>query len=189
MPWDDAAPRPSSLVIIGGGSNCGKFAVQLAKLSKIDNITVVGGDETLLEKLGASHVIDRHSNKDAVAKQVREKVGDDLLHVFDAVNFPAGLGLAFKVLSSHRRGQVARLLPIGTFEDKRGHEMLDVAGNFHYREPLCVEWWRRMPAYVADGLISPTSHSTREGLEADVANAALDEYLDGKCTKKPQIRV
>lgn len=104
VPWDDATPRPDSLVIIWGGSKCGKLAVQLAKLTKIANITVVGGDETLLKKLGASDVVDRHASEDTIAEQVRDNAGDDVLHVLDAVNFPVGLGLAFKVLSSHRRG-------------------------------------------------------------------------------------
>jgi NADPH2:quinone reductase len=188
-PWQDNVARPGHLLIVGGGSNCGNLAVQLARLSGIPNIVVVGGDEALLRKLGATHIIDRHFPEDTIIDKIREATNNDLSYALDAVNFPGGLGLALRALSDRRPGKLARLLPIGGVEDARGHELLDVLGLFLYRNPLCVEMWERLTAYVEAGAIRPTSFSTVEGLEADVVNAALDGYRDATCRNKPQIRL
>jgi hypothetical protein len=107
-----------------------------------------------------------------------------LTATLDAVNFPERLGLALRALSDRLPGKLARLLPIGSTEDTRGHELLDVLGLFLYRNPLCVELWERLTGYVEAGVIRPTSFSTLEGLEADVVNAALDGSR-----AKPQIRL
>ena len=188
-PWHDDKARPDNILIVGGGSNCGKFAVQLAKLAKIPNIVVVGGDEALLRKLGATQVFDRHSTEVDLVEKIRKATGNNLSYALDAVNLPAGLGLALKALSDNNPGKVARLLPVGTVEDTRGHELLDVLGLFLYRNPLCVSFWERLTDYVEAGAIVPTSYSMQEGLDADVVNAALDAYRDGKSKEKPQFRL
>jgi NADPH2:quinone reductase len=188
-PWHDSEPRPENILIVGGGSNCGKFAVQLAKLASIPNIIVVGGNEVLLRRLGATRIIDRHSSEDELVDKVRKAAGADLSYVLDAVNLPEGLGLALRALSDKRAGRVARLLPVGTVENVRGHQLLDVLGLFLYRNPLCVALWERLTAYVEAGAISPTSFSTLDGLEADAVNAALDGYRDGTNQAKPHIKL
>jgi NADPH2:quinone reductase len=188
-PWQENVARPEHLLIVGGGSNCGNFTVQLAKLAGIPNIVVVGGDEVLLRKLGATHIIDRHSPEDTIIDKIREATNNDLVYALDAVNFPEGLGLALRALSDRRPGKLARLLPVGSVDDTRGHELLGVLGLFLYRNPLCVEMWERLTGYVEAGAIRPTSFSMVEGLEADVVNAALDGYRDGTCRNKPQIRL
>ena len=188
-PWQDDEPRPSNLLIVGGGSNCGKFAVQLAKLAKIENIIVVGGDETLLKKFGATLVIDRHLSEDAIVAKVHEAAGNNLSYALDAVNMPEGLDLALRALSDRCAGRLARLLPVGEVKDTRGHELLDVLGVFLYRKPICVAMWERLTGYLAAGAILPTSFSMLEGLEAGSANAALDGYRDGTNKTKPQIRL
>lgn len=188
-PWQDDSPRPDNILIVGGGSNCGKFAVQLAKLANIPHIIVVGGDEALLRKLGATHIIDRHSPEDAIVDKIHEAAGNDLSYALDAVNFPEGLGLALKALSDRRPGKLARLVPMGGVEDTRGHELLDVLGLFLYRNPLCVALWDRLTRYTEEGALCPTSFSIQEGLEAEVVNAALDGYRDGTVREKSQIKL
>lgn len=111
-PWAKESGRVEKLLIVGGGSNCGKFAVQLSKLAGIQKIIVIDGHESQLKALGATDVIDRHGEEDAVVKKVRAVVGDDLVYAFDAVNMPDGLGLAFKALSGHTKGKLARLVRI-----------------------------------------------------------------------------
>lgn len=188
-PWDADKPRLDNILIVGGGSNCGKFAVQLANLAKIPNILVVGGNESLLQKLGATQVFDRHTTEDDLVDKIRKAAGNSLSYALDAVNLPEGLGLALKALSGDRAGKVARLLPVGTVEDTREHELLDVLGLFLYRNPLCISFWERLTEYVEAGAIVPTSYSMQEGLDADVVNAALDAYRDGKSKEKPHFRL
>ncbi|KAI0477303.1 putative alcohol dehydrogenase [Xylariaceae sp. FL0804] len=185
-PWADSsssssADRVRKLLIVGGGSNCGKYAVQLARLAHIPEIVVVGGPAAELTALGATAVVDRHGEPAAVLAAVRNAVGadDDLLHALDAVNLPQGLGLALDALSSRGGGKLARLVPLGTVQDTRGHEVLDVFGSRFYGDPLCVALWGRLAEYVRSGAIRPVAHSSRHGLDADVVNTALDELRDG----------
>jgi NADPH:quinone reductase-like Zn-dependent oxidoreductase len=187
-PWDDDEARPDNVLIVGGGSNCGKFAVQLAKLAKVPNILVVGGNEALLLKVGATQVFDRHTTDDELVDKIRKATENSLSYALDAVNLPEGLGLALRALSDNHPGKVARLLPVGTVEDTRGHELLDVLGLFLYRNPLCISFWELLTDYVAAGAIVPTSYSMQEGLNADAVNAALDAYRDGTSKEKPQFR-
>lgn len=188
-PWQTGEPGLDHILIVGGGSNCGKLAVQLAKLARIQNIIVVGGNEPQLKRLGATQVIDRHLSEDAIVDEIRNTTSNDLSYALDAVNFPDGLNLALRALSDRRPGKVARLLPIGSVNDTNGHELLDVLGLFLYRNPLCIAFWKRLTDYVAAGSISPTSFSTLNGLDADVVNTALDGYRDGTSKHKPQIRI
>jgi NADPH:quinone reductase len=187
-PWVGGS-RPSDLLIVGGGSNCGRFAVQLAKLAGITNIVVVGGSASELKGYGATHVFDRHLSEDQLVNEIRTATNGKLLFALDAVNFPDGLGLAFRSLSTSDVGKVARLVPLGTFEERRGHELLDVLGLFHYREDLCIAMWRELTTWVERGSLVASPSKIWKGLSAEVGNAALDEYRDGKNKLKPQIEV
>jgi NADPH2:quinone reductase len=57
-PWADTAQQydraGTTLLIVGGGSSCGRFGVQLAKLANIGKIVVVGGNEKELKAYGAT---------------------------------------------------------------------------------------------------------------------------------------
>jgi NADPH:quinone reductase-like Zn-dependent oxidoreductase len=89
-PWTAvAAPAGGAILVLGGGSNCGKFGVQLAVLAGFGRIVVVGGDERELKSYGATHVIDRHGTPSETVSRIREIVGDDLLYAYDTVNPPA----------------------------------------------------------------------------------------------------
>lgn len=191
-PWKQDTQPVDQLLIVGGGSNCGQIAVQLAKIAGIPKIVVVGGEEKHLGTLGATHIIDRHGTEDQVVKQVQDAVGDDLLYAFDTVNPPDGLGVALRSLSSKRQGKLARLLPMRevSADMARGHQVLDVQGNKYWRDPLSIEMFKRLSGWIEASSIRPTTYTTKHGLEADVVNAALDEYRDGKGKiLKPQIHI
>jgi NADPH2:quinone reductase len=63
-PWSSEANAfdyaRTTLLILGGGSNCGRFGVQLAKLAGIGRIVVVGGSEEELQRWGVTHVLSKH---------------------------------------------------------------------------------------------------------------------------------
>ncbi|KZL72897.1 enoyl reductase-like protein [Colletotrichum tofieldiae] len=62
-----------SLVIIGGGSNVGKLAIQFARLASILKIIVIAlvKNEAHLRQLGATPVIDRYLKDEAIAAEVK----------------------------------------------------------------------------------------------------------------------
>ncbi|KAL5353473.1 hypothetical protein ACLOAV_001510, partial [Pseudogymnoascus australis] len=121
---DDVASLPTNLLatviaFFSGGSNCGKFGIQLAVLAGFGRIVVVGGDETELKSYGATHVIDPHGTPSETVSRIREIVGDDLLYAYDTVNPPATQVVGINALSSTRKGKVARSLPIGPIDESQ----------------------------------------------------------------------
>jgi NADPH:quinone reductase len=198
-PWTEEARgfeyEKVTLLVVGGGSNCGKFGVQLAKLAGVGRIVVVGGDESELGGYGATHVLGRHGGDDVVLERIRSVVGDELVYAFDAVNAPDGLVLALNALSNSKKGTVARLLPIGPVDETKvkgkmaGFEVKDVFGSSHAKPELAREFWARLPQYLEDGTIKPAQFVVKDGLKAEHVNEVLDAYRDGKSVTKTHIHL
>ncbi|CAH0027201.1 unnamed protein product [Clonostachys rhizophaga] len=198
-PWTDEARNfdyaSATLLVVGGGSSCGKFGVQLAKLAGIGKIVVVGGNEDELKGFGATHVIDRHGGYDVVLGKIKDVVGDELIYAFDAVNPPDGQLLALNALSSHRKGALARLIPRQPVDEskvlgkKAGFEVKDTYGSSHGYPELAGPFWDRLPGYLESGKIKPLGYAVKHGLTADNVNEVLDAYRDGKPVTKTNIHV
>ncbi|KAK8118002.1 uncharacterized protein PG998_006283 [Apiospora kogelbergensis] len=191
-PWiDDTRSKTfdyagCTILIIGGGSNNGRFAVQLAKLAGIGKIVVVGGSDAELKGFGATHVLDRHGGHDAVLARIKAVVGDDLVYALDTVNAPADQHLGVNALSNSRKGLLARLVPSGPIDSsqvvgakKGGYEVLDVHGISLTNLELCTPFWRRLPDYLLTGDIKPLGYVVKHGLDPAAVNEVLDAYRDG----------
>ncbi|KAK8012258.1 alcohol dehydrogenase [Apiospora marii] len=191
-PWIDDARSKSldyagtAVLIIGGGTNCGRFAVQLAKLAGIGKIVAVGGSDAELKGFGATHVLDRHGGHDAVLARIKAVVGDDLLYALDTVNAPADQHLGVNALSDSRKGLLARLVPTGPIDaskvsraKKAGYEVLNVFGSSQGNSELCEPFWARLPGYLLSGDIKPLGYVAKQGLDAAAVNEVLDAYRDG----------
>jgi NADPH:quinone reductase-like Zn-dependent oxidoreductase len=192
-PWTKEAEafdyKGQTLLVVGGGSNCGRFGVQLAKLVGIGKIVVVGSkrSENEIKRYGATHVIYRDSED--VLGQIREIVGDDLVYAYDAVNPPEGQLLALNALSNAKKGKLARLLPRPIDESQvkgkaAGFEIKNVVGISHVKAELCGPFWEQLPLYLESGKIIPLSFHVLEGLDAEKVNEELDKHRDGKAVHK-----
>ncbi|KPM43178.1 hypothetical protein AK830_g3304 [Neonectria ditissima] len=198
-PWTPAAKEfdyaNTALLIVGGGSNCGRFGVQLAKLSGIGRIVVVGGNEAELKSFGATHVIDRHAGYDTVLARIRDVVGDDLVYAFDTINPLDGQLLALNALSSRKKGALARLIPHGQVDESKvfgkqaGFDVRDVFGSSHVYPELVRSFWSRAPGYLESGQIKPLAYVVKEGLLASNVNEVLDAYKSGKPVVKTHIHL
>lgn len=198
-PWSTAAGgfdyAGATLLVVGGGSNCGRFAVQLARLAGIGRIVVVGGDEAELRGFGATHVVDRHGDRDAVLARVRDVVGDELVYAFDAVSPPEGQVLALGALSSARRGVLARLLPLGPVDESKvlgkaaGFEVRDTLGSSQVFPELARGFWERVPEFLETGKIKPLQYVVKEGLDPDHVNEVLAAYREGRRITKTHIHL
>ncbi|KAJ7323300.1 putative alcohol dehydrogenase [Mycena albidolilacea] len=196
-PWLPAAKdfdyAATVLLVVGGGSSCGKFGVQLAKLAGIGKIVVVGGNEAELKGFGATHVVDRHGGHDAVLGRVRDIVGDNLLYAYDAVNPPPDQLLALEALSGHKRGALARLLPLGPVDEtkvrdkKAGFDVRDVFGSSQAHPTLAAGFWARVPGLLETGQIKPLGYVVKQGLQAAHVNDVLDCYRDALPVMKTHI--
>jgi NADPH:quinone reductase-like Zn-dependent oxidoreductase len=198
-PWTEAAKafdyKNTTILILGGGSNCGRFAVQLAGLAGIGTIVSVGGSEEELKNYGASYVLDRHGGEEVVLERIRKVVGNDLIYAFDAINPPVSQILGLNALSSSKKGKLARLLPTGAVDETKvvgkhaGFEVVNVFGSSQARPELAYAFWERVPDYLTSGKIKPLKFTVKEGLTAENANAVLDAYRDGKPVQKTHIHI
>lgn len=184
-----------TLLIVGGGSSCGKFGVQLAALAGIGRIVVVGGNEKELKGWGATHVLDRHGGFDAVLGRIREIVGDELVYAYDAVSPPEGQLLALNAMSSYKKGALARLVPTGPVDESRvigkkaGFDVRSVFGSSQSHPKLAEAFWSRVPAWLESGKITPLGFVVKEGLTAENVNEVLDLYRDEKRVTKTHIHI
>jgi NADPH2:quinone reductase len=189
-PWTGEAEQfdypNTTLLIIGGGSVAGRYAVQLAKLAGIGRIVVLGGNEHELKGYGATHVIERHGSQDEVLSRIRLVVGDDLIYAFDVVNMPEGQLLALNALSSHTKGYFTRLLPMPVDQSKvlgkkAGFEVKNTLGVSSDRPELCREFWKRLPQYLEQGQVVPlrASYKVTSDLSAESVNSILDDFKRG----------
>lgn len=200
-PWTSAASgydyADKTVLIIGGGSNCGRLGVQAAALAGIGRIVVVGGDQAELESYGATHVISRHGGEDSVLARIHDVVGDDLVYAYDAVNAPSEQHLGVNALSNTKRGKLARLVT-SSFPDETkirsksaGYDVKNVYGSSHIYREFAKLFWDRLPGYLEDGRIKPLKHFEvfESGLDADKVNEVLDRYRDGKRIVQPHFHV
>lgn len=198
-PWTPEAKTfdyaTTTLLVVGGGTSCGKFGVQLAALAGIGRIVVVGGDEHELKGYGATHVLSRHGGYDAVLARIREVVGDELVYAYDAINPPEDQVLALNALSSSKKGALARLLPLGPVDESRvvgktaGFEVRDVFGSSQAQPQLAGPFWERVPGWLETGKITPLGYVVKEGLTAENVNEVLNAYRDKKPVTKTHIHV
>ncbi|KAF2870232.1 chaperonin 10-like protein [Massariosphaeria phaeospora] len=201
-PWIEGGRRDAfdyagtQILIIGGGSNCGRLAVQLARLAGIGTIVVVGGNEAELKGFGATHVLDRHGGEDVVVERVRDIVGDELVYCYDAVNVPGAHMLGVKALSKFKKGKLARLvfdpseLTDGTAIVKgAGFEFRNVFGSPQMAPELMRPFWERIGGYLIEGKIVPTRYRVERGLDAEKVNELLDRYRDGKAVVQTHFRI
>ncbi|KAI3391856.1 hypothetical protein diail_6686 [Diaporthe ilicicola] len=185
----------TTLLIIGGGSNCGRFGVQLAGLAGIGRIVVVGGNEAELKGFGATHVLDRHGGHDAVLARIRDVVGDYLVYAYDSISPPEGQVLGLNALSSSKKGALARLLPLGPVDESKvvgktaGFDVRDTFGSSQVHPELAGGFWERLPGFLETGKIKPTRYVVKQGLTAGNVNEVLDAYRDGKAVTKTHIHI
>ena len=169
-----------SIVIIGGGSNVGKFAVQLAAIAGIGKIVAIAGasNKNALMKMGATHVIDRREVPGEIAAQVEEALGaQGATYVYDCVNNTAAA--AISVLPSTKPSVLRNISFIG------GEE----AEKLKSQRPLCdarflqcfndEEFWKHVGTWMVERKLLPTEFGVIEGLErVGEINEALDGYRD-----------
>jgi NADPH2:quinone reductase len=174
--------KSQKLVIIGGGTNCGKLAIQLARIAGIGTIITTASlsSEAELKAHGATHVIDRTAS--TIEKQVRSIVGDDLLYVYDTFhrdNHDLGVSL----LSNSRKGTFIHLLP-GKASDtviaqkQAGYDERQTVGACPAHPAFAELFWKQFPKWLQSGAVKPLKYNVIEGLDAQKVNEALDGYKD-----------
>jgi NADPH2:quinone reductase len=186
-----------NLLIIGGGSAVGKYAIAWAKYAgfgKIITLASKGKSEKELRDLGATHVVDRHLKDEELNRQIKDIVGDDLEYVFDCVNVGQAAEVGAKLLSSTKPGKLI-VIAGGDFDaskigEKTGRfERKMVYAGSQSNPELGKSYWSALPKMIVDGVITQTPYSVIEGLDADKVTEVMNDYKDGKAVVKPQLHI
>lgn len=123
LPEPSSEPATSSvpLLVNGGASSVGKYAIQLGKLAGL-YVVATGSKKNheLLKGLGADAVVD-YTDPDW-PEQVRSLTRDGLRHAFDCIAEKGTVQAIAKALSPADGGHVVTLLPVGHLRDSPGGE-------------------------------------------------------------------
>ncbi|KAL2067108.1 hypothetical protein VTL71DRAFT_1532 [Oculimacula yallundae] len=173
-----------TLLIIGGGTVCGKFAVQFARIAGIGRIIVTASldSEKELKDFGATHVLDRRA--DNLASQIKALVGDELVYLYDTYS-RGDHTFGVSLLSTTRRGMLVHLVPglvdeAVAKEKKAGFVEKQVTGSSQLHPDLAKVFWKVFPQWVETGEVKVLPYGVIEGLDGEKINAVLDGYRDGK---------
>lgn len=117
------ATAPLPLVVYGGSTAVGAFAIKLAKAANIHPIIAVAGKASdfvsgLLDESKGDVVVDYRPGDEAVVSQIKDALhGQRLLHAFDTVTEGSSTTNILKLLDPE--GRVTTVLPTDQIKDDR----------------------------------------------------------------------
>ncbi|KAL0263052.1 Zinc-binding oxidoreductase alcohol dehydrogenase [Diplodia seriata] len=180
IPRNGGEPRHKVLVW-GGSSSVGQYAIQLAKLSGIEVITTCSPKHfDHVKRLGASHVADYRSAD--VVDQIR-RVAPDLMYVFDTIGSKDSSRLGSRAVGG-AGGTLCTVRPglANTEETADGVTLTDVLvwtaflkehsyGKFYWPaseadHALAAELFEKLPAWLESKSVVPNKAHVLEGLES-----------------------
>ncbi|KAF7189731.1 Dehydrogenase orsE [Pseudocercospora fuligena] len=174
-----------TIVIIGGGAVVAKFGIQLAKLAGIGRIITIAGlnGKEELERMGATHVIDRQSSNEEITKQIHAITGQEgVTHLYDCRSL--SFELAASLLPAQASSRLIALHPIEQAQaellvEKSPNCSATFVENIHLGDDEKM-FWQQVPKWLAEGSILPSKYRVVDGLDhVDEINAALDAYMLG----------
>lgn len=154
--------KNQSIVILGGSSSVGQFAIQVARLSGFSPIITTSSlkHESFLVSLGATHVIDRSSTD--VTKLIQKALPDGKTAVvYDSISLAPTQQVALDVLSPN--GKLLLTLPKAEGLDFADHTVSNVFGNVHAQRKLGVSMYSSLLGLLEDGSIKPNRVEVLKG--------------------------
>ncbi|PSN65148.1 GroES-like protein [Corynespora cassiicola Philippines] len=169
QPWTPAT-EPIPLVVYGGASAVGAFAIKIASRANIHPIITVAGRgapyvETLIDRSKGDAIVDYREGDEAVVKGIKDALkGAKLLHAFDATAEKGSVGNIVKALDP--KGNLTLVLPPpkdGTIPESvenswtgvgDSHGSLKDFAHVYYRwiaKGLDEGWFKAHPAEVVPG--------------------------------------
>ncbi|ORY06367.1 chaperonin 10-like protein [Clohesyomyces aquaticus] len=156
-PWTPAT-SPIPLVVYGGASAVGAFALKLAVKSDIHPLIVVAGRgmpfvESLIDRSKGDTIIDYRSGEDAVVKGIKDALkGQKLYYAFDAVSEKGSYQNIIKVLE--KDGSITLVLPGKKYPEipETVHQSITSVGESHGKaSDFAYVYYRYMARALAEG--------------------------------------
>ncbi|KAI0067656.1 GroES-like protein [Artomyces pyxidatus] len=164
-PWEDGGRGQYSsqaILVTGGSSSVGQFALQLAKLSGFGPIitTASAHNEAYCKAAGATHVVDYHSVPYAELPVVLARIaGGPIAFVYDVISSAESQAAGWASLAPG--GSIVVTLPsaIGQpgVDAEDGRRIVWVSGNVHHRDnhELGQSLYSKLTELLAEGALKP----------------------------------
>ncbi|KIJ39260.1 hypothetical protein M422DRAFT_175459 [Sphaerobolus stellatus SS14] len=156
-PWEggEGKYKDQSIVIFGGSSSVGQYAMQLAKLSGFSTIIATSSirNADLVKSFGATHVVDR--NADVVA-EVKKILSDSPKIVWDAVSLEDTQIQAIQILASD-----GTLLLVGPPHEsikavQGDRKVYRVYGSPFVHRELGISMYSKLTEFFESGKLKPS---------------------------------
>jgi len=155
-----------SILIVGGSTSCGQFAIQFARLSGFTNIIVTAGPkhEQLVTGLGATHIIDRAKTQDEQIREIQVISKGNLEVAVDTIGNADTQFIGYSALS---KGVLASTGHINAKIKDAGKDVLvkSIFGSSHVHRDLAREYWGVIEGYLDRGEIVPNKVRVLVGLD------------------------
>ncbi|CCO37916.1 Zinc-type alcohol dehydrogenase-like protein SAR2277 OS=Staphylococcus aureus (strain MRSA252) GN=SAR2277 PE=3 SV=1 [Rhizoctonia solani AG-1 IB] len=177
FPTNGPTANGKGVLILGGSSSVGQFAIQLARIAGFSPIVTTASvkHEGFLKSVGATHIFDR----DVDAKTVQSAFPSPVALVVDAISASSTQELAYEVLTTPSPvpgAHLALVLPLADSvkEKNSGNQVTvhSVLGISHMLRDLSVPFWQSIGQWIKDGKFVPNQVQVVGGL------AAVPEALD-----------
>jgi len=167
-PWEDGKGKYKNqpILILGGSSSVGQFALQLAKLSGFSPIITTASkrNEAYCKSAGATHVIDYHDVPySKLPKAVEHITREPISVVYDAVSTAESQPAGWRVLAPNG----SMVVTLGATVGKPGQRVEDDSNKLvvwcygNANEPanhaLGTKLYAELPGLLRDGLITPNA--------------------------------
>ncbi|KAF4867627.1 Zinc-type alcohol dehydrogenase-like protein [Colletotrichum siamense] len=186
--------KDTSVLIWGGSSSVGLYAIQIAALHGFKVITTCSPRHfDLVKSLGAKHALDYHD--DNVVESIKQ-AAPGLKYVFDTIGNKSSSGLASRAIDERGGGGLCTVRPgkANTENVTKQTKVTDVLvwtaflkdhryGSFHWPaheadHQLGTEFFEKLPGWVEEGKIKPNKPKVIPGgLEG--VHKGFQEYRDG----------
>ncbi|QRV98328.1 Zinc-binding dehydrogenase [Ceratobasidium sp. AG-Ba] len=163
FPLDGPSASGRPVLIFGGSSSVGQYAIQLARIAGFSPIvTTASAKHTeYLKNIGATHVIERNTDAKIIQAAFKEPVS----LIVDTISLPETQSLAFEVLHTPKPVSDGHLsIVLRLLEDLKAKNAAlgskavsvnEVLGIGHLNPDIAVPFWRGIERWIKDGSLVP----------------------------------
>lgn len=147
----EQAKDKTTVIVTGGSSSVGSFAIQLLKIAGYRIVTTAGGSAQVARDLGADVVIDyRGKSPDELVAALRE-AAPECKHIFDAATDKESAKTLAKALPNG--GTISIILPHMPDSLPDGVEVKQtrVAVAYETRPDFASRWYDQLAAWLEEG--------------------------------------
>ncbi|TFK32494.1 chaperonin 10-like protein [Crucibulum laeve] len=144
------------LVVLGGPSSVGQYAIQLAKLVGFSPVitTAAAKHNNYLKSLGADYVLDRNLSTPALSVEISKLTDKPIKAVYDAISSKETQQMGHDILASGGKLCIVVNPAVNVAEDKKLVFVIGIL-NLPHNIGLLTDMYTALSQWVEAGLIKP----------------------------------